>query len=127
LKTLGFTDRAVLGFVLSESVLIMLIGGLVGLGAGWILVQGLAQQLGAFLPGIFLSPGAVLTGVALMVGAGVAAGIFPALTAMRLPIVTALARGWTMLKRILAITWLNLCNLPRRMALSLVAVVGVAA
>ncbi|HLT90180.1 MAG TPA: ABC transporter permease [Woeseiaceae bacterium] len=93
LKTLGFTDRAVLGFVLSESVLIMLIGGLVGLGAGWILVQGLAQQLGAFLPGIFLSPGAVLTGVALMVGAGVAAGIFPALTAMRLPIVTALARG----------------------------------
>lgn len=32
-----------------------------------------------------------------------------------------------MLKRILAITWLNLCNLPRRMAVSLVAVVGVAA
>jgi putative ABC transport system permease protein len=32
-----------------------------------------------------------------------------------------------MLKRIVAITWLNLCNLPRRLAVSLVAVIGVAA
>jgi len=34
-----------------------------------------------------------LVGSLAAVGAGVAAGIFPALTAMRLPIVTALARG----------------------------------
>jgi putative ABC transport system permease protein len=93
LKTLGFSDRSVLGIVLSESILIILMGGLLGLGIGWVLVQGMAQQLGAYLPGIFLSPAAILTGVALMVGAGILAGIFPALKAMRLSIVDALARA----------------------------------
>jgi len=93
LKTLGFGDRAMLGIVLSESILIMLMGGLLGLGLGWLVVQGLAQQMGAFLPGIFLSPGAIVGGVAMMVGAGILAGIFPALTAMRLSIIDALARA----------------------------------
>ncbi len=93
LKTLGFDDRTVLGVVLSESILIMLLGGLLGLGLGWVLVQGLSQQLGAFLPGIFLSPGAIATGIGMMVGAGILAGIFPALKAMRLSIIDALAKA----------------------------------
>lgn len=93
LKTLGFRDRSVLGVVLSESILIMSIGGLIGLGIGWLVVQGLTKALSAFLPGIFLSWQSLLTGVALMILAGIAAGIFPALKAMRLSIVDALARG----------------------------------
>ena len=93
LKTLGFPDKAVLGIVLSESILIMLIGGLLGLGIGWLVVQALASNLGAFLPGLFLSPQAALGALGLIVAAGVAAGIFPAVKAMRLSIVDALARG----------------------------------
>jgi putative ABC transport system permease protein len=93
LKTLGFEDRTVLGIVLSESILIMLIGGLLGIGVGWVLVQGVSQQAGAFLPGIYLSPTAVLTSISIMVGAGIVAGIFPALHAMRLSIIDALARA----------------------------------
>jgi len=93
LKTLGFGDRVVLGIVLSESVLIMLMGGLLGLGLGWVLIQGIAQQTAAFLPGIFLSPTAIAGALAMMIGAGILAGIFPALTAMRLSIVDALARA----------------------------------
>jgi len=93
LKTLGFSDRSVLGVVLSESILIMLIGGLLGIGVGWVLVQGAAQAMGAFLPGIFLSPQAMLTAVGIMVLAGIVSGIFPALTAMRLSIIDALARA----------------------------------
>jgi putative ABC transport system permease protein len=93
LKTLGFPDRSVLAIVLSESILIMLIGGLLGLGIGWIVVQGLASTLGAYLPGLFLSPQAALAALGLIVAAGTAAGIFPALKAMRLSIVDALARG----------------------------------
>jgi putative ABC transport system permease protein len=93
LKTLGFSDRSVLGVVLSESVLIMLIGGLFGLGIGWLVVQGLAIEMGAFLPGIYLTPEAMLTAVGIMVLAGVVAGIFPALKAMRLSIIDALARA----------------------------------
>lgn len=93
LKTLGFGDRTVLGIVLSESILIMLMGGLLGLGLGWLLVQGIARQFAAFLPGVFLSPAAIVGGVALMVGAGILAGIFPAVKAMRLSIIDALARA----------------------------------
>lgn len=93
LKTLGFEDRTVLGIVLSESILIMSIGGLLGLGLGWLLVQGIAQQMAAFLPGVFLSPQAMLVAVGIMIGAGIVAGIFPALKAMRLSIIEALARA----------------------------------
>lgn len=93
LKTLGFSDGSVLGIVLSESILIMLMGGLLGLGLGWLVVQGLAKQFAAFLPGVFLSPGAIAAAIAMMVGAGILAGIFPALKAMRLSIIDALARA----------------------------------
>jgi putative ABC transport system permease protein len=93
LKTLGFSDRSVLGIVLAESIVIMLIGGLLGLGVGWVLVQGAAKAMGAFLPGMFLSPTAIATAVAIMIGAGIAAGIFPALKAMRLSIIDALSRA----------------------------------
>ena len=93
LKTVGFGDKAVLGIVLSESILIIAIGGLLGLGIGWIIVQGAAQAMGASLPGIYLSPQAMLIAVGIMIGAGIFAGLFPAMKAMRLSIVDALARG----------------------------------
>ena len=93
LKTLGFSDRSVLGIVLAESIVIMLIGGLLGLGVGWMLVQAAAKAMGTFLPGMFLSPTATITAIAIMIGAGIAAGIFPAVKAMRLSIIDALARA----------------------------------
>jgi putative ABC transport system permease protein len=93
LKTLGFSDRSVLGVVLTESIVIMLIGGLIGLGIGWLLVQGAAATAGSMLPGIYLPPQSILLAIAIMIGAGLLAGIFPALKAMRLPIVDALARA----------------------------------
>lgn len=94
LKTLGFQDRSILAIILSESVLVMLIGGLLGLGLGWAAVQGFSQSsAAAMLPGLFVSPEMLLGGVLLMIIAGVAAGIFPALKATRLTIVAALARS----------------------------------
>ena len=93
LKTLGFSDRSVLGVVLSESIVIMLMGGLLGLGVGWIIVQVVAGQMGAMLPGMYLTSSAILTAVCIMVGAGIVAGIFPAIKAMRLSIIDALARA----------------------------------
>jgi putative ABC transport system permease protein len=93
LKTLGFSDRSVLGIVLSESLIIMLIGGGLGLLLGWFVVQGAADALGAFLPGIYLEPESLLTAIGIMLLAGIAAGIFPALKAMRLTIIDALARA----------------------------------
>ena len=93
LKTLGFGDRTVLAIVLAESILIIAIGGVLGMALGWLVVQGLAEQMGAFLPGIFLSRAAIAGGIGLILGAGILAGIFPAIKAMRLSIVDALARA----------------------------------
>ena len=93
LKTLGFNDRTVLGVVLSESLLIMSIGGVLGLLVGWVLVQGAAAELGGFLPGIYFAPESALTAIAIMFAAGIGAGIFPALKAMRLSIIDALSRA----------------------------------
>jgi len=93
MKTVGFRDSTVLGIVLSESILIMLIGGLLGLAVGWFLCKGIAAALAAYIPGIFVSSEIVLMAIAFMLAAGLLAGIFPALHAMRLSIVDALARG----------------------------------
>jgi putative ABC transport system permease protein len=92
LKTLGFEDRSVMSIVLAESVLVMIIGGSIGLGLSWLLVTGAAKQFAVFLPGIVLTGEAMLTAVVLMIVAGVITGIFPAMRAMRLTIVEALAR-----------------------------------
>ncbi len=93
LKTLGFRDGTVLGIVLTESILIMGMGGVLGLVLGWVAAQVVAAALAAFIPGIAVSPQIVLAGIVVMVGAGILAGAFPALKAMRLTIVDALARG----------------------------------
>ena len=91
LKTLGFEDRSVLFIVLAESSLVMLVGGALGLGAAVLLLNVvLVGQIP--LPGIYIDSQAIITGVAYMLLAGIAAGIFPAIRAMRLTIVDALAR-----------------------------------
>ena len=86
LKTVGFEDKTVLGIVLSESVLIMLLGGLLGLGTGWLLLE-----FGGMLPGVVLPSSSIVTALGFMIGAGLLAGLFPALKAMRLSIIDALA------------------------------------
>ncbi|MEM7282920.1 MAG: FtsX-like permease family protein [Pseudomonadota bacterium] len=93
LKTLGFKDGTVLGIVLGESLLVIALGGLLGLGLGWFVVQGIAQTMGTMLPGMYFTGEAWLIGIGLILAAGILAGIFPALKAMRLTIVDALARG----------------------------------
>ncbi|HNP36130.1 MAG TPA: FtsX-like permease family protein [Woeseiaceae bacterium] len=93
LKTLGFEDRSVLGIVLSESILIMLIGGLLGIGLGKLIIGIVAPSMGAFLPGLYLRPESIMLAIGIMFVAGIAAGIFPAFKAMRLSIVDALAHA----------------------------------
>lgn len=94
LKTLGFENGSVMGIVLAESMLIMLLGGLIGLGSAWLLLLAAAKQIAAILPGgLVLTGEAALTALLFMVLAGIASGIFPAMRAMRLTIVEALNRS----------------------------------
>jgi putative ABC transport system permease protein len=90
LKTLGFSDGSVLGFVLAEALALCAIGGLVGLA--------LATLLGAIVEkgsgGQFqLSVGSYVwaIGLAAIAIMSVAVGLLPALRARRLRIVDALA------------------------------------
>lgn len=92
LKTLGFSDVAVMLLVLAESILISLIGGLIGLFFASIFVSGAEQALSAFLPGLGFTDTIMLMGIALMILFGFVTGIIPALQALRLNIVAALRR-----------------------------------
>jgi putative ABC transport system permease protein len=92
LKTLGFTNGGVLGLVLAESVLITVLGGVLGLaGAAWLGVQ-FEPVFRQYLPGFSLPADAILRGAAFMVALGLLAGAVPAWQAMRLRIVQALRR-----------------------------------
>jgi putative ABC transport system permease protein len=93
LKTLGFRDGAVLALVLGEAVAITLLGGLLGLALAVGATRALAPALSQFLPAFMVPPSALWQGLGFMLLLGVAAGLWPALAAMRLQIVTALRRA----------------------------------
>ena len=92
LKTLGFSNAAILLLVLSESVLIAVIGGGLGLVVAWLFVQQ-GDPTGGMLPIFVLPSRDVVVGAALIVGLGIVAGLLPALTAMQLKITDALRRS----------------------------------
>jgi putative ABC transport system permease protein len=87
LKTLGFGDAAVLGLVMAESLLLCVAAALVGLGLSF----GAIPIVRMGLQGMELSRGALLPGIGVAVLLGVIVGLPPALRAMRLSIVDALA------------------------------------
>ena len=91
LKTLGFTDRAVLALVLGESFAIAVAGGALGLGLGRLLI-GLGDPTGGFLPTFVMPPRDLAVGGALVILLGLASGVVPAVQATRLRIVDALRK-----------------------------------
>jgi putative ABC transport system permease protein len=92
LKTLGFSNGAVLTLVLAESLFIALLGGVLGLGLAWIVVQQ-GDPTGGMLPAFMLPTRDLVTGAWLMLTLGLLAGAFPAAQAMQLRITDALRRN----------------------------------
>lgn len=92
LKTLGYTNGAILALVLGESVLIAVLGGSLGLAAAWLFVQQ-GDPTGGMLPIFVLPARDVAIGAALVVGLGIVAGLLPAVSAMQLKITDALRRA----------------------------------
>lgn len=93
LKTIGFSNRSVLAMVLAESILLLLIGGVIGLGLVSLIVPALAAKSGGMLPVHAVSGATWLTGIGLMLLIGIVVGLLPALRAMRLNIIEALRVG----------------------------------
>ena len=91
LKAMGFSNLQALGLVLAESFLLAGVGGLVGLGLAGLLIAGGDPTKGA-LPIFYFPAKDVITGVLLVAALALAAGILPALRAMRLQIADALKR-----------------------------------
>jgi putative ABC transport system permease protein len=90
LKTLGFSDNSVLGFVLAETVALCAIGGLVGLSLATLLGAAVSKVAGPMLP-MAVDGRVWLTGLVAIVVLSLVVGLLPALRARRLKIVDALA------------------------------------
>jgi putative ABC transport system permease protein len=93
LKTLGFESKRIFKMVLAESCLLAFLGGLLGLGAAYLIVTGAAEQMARFLPNLVLDQNIVLQALGYMLLLGLVTGMAPAIAALRLNIVTAFSRG----------------------------------
>lgn len=90
LKTLGFSDNRVLGFVLAETFALCAIGGVVGLTLATLLGAGVQRAVGPMLP-IAVDARVWAAGGIAIVLLTLVVGLLPALRAQRLKIVDALA------------------------------------
>jgi len=91
MKTVGFGDVTILMLVMAESLLVAAAGGAVGLAlAKAFTLHG--DPTRGMLPYFYLSNVSLVVGFGLALLAGAAAGIIPAVGAMRLKIVDALRR-----------------------------------
>jgi putative ABC transport system permease protein len=92
LKAIGFTDRSVLFFVLAESLVIALIGGVLGLGLAILAIPVVGATLNGLLPPLLLSVSVLSVGLGFALLVGAASGLLPGIGAMRLRVVNALRR-----------------------------------
>ncbi|MEO8748054.1 MAG: FtsX-like permease family protein [Rhodanobacter sp.] len=91
LKTIGFSNQSVQAMVLAESILLLLLGGVIGLALVSAIVPAIGAASGGMVPVHGLGANTWILGVALMLAIGVIVGWIPAWRAMRLNIVDALS------------------------------------
>jgi putative ABC transport system permease protein len=91
LKAIGFSDRAVLGFILGESMVIALTG-CVGLLLALVAIPALSRSMAGLLPPLLVTAKTLTYGVIAAIVVGFASGILPAWGAMRMRVVNALRR-----------------------------------
>jgi len=97
LRAVGFQPGHVLGFIVAESALVGLVGGMLGAGFSWLLVNkmlgpAVEENMGGFFP-YFTAPGTVLlAGLGFAALLGLLAGLIPGVLASRLKVTDALRR-----------------------------------
>jgi putative ABC transport system permease protein len=92
LKAIGFQRGLVLTMVLGESVLISLLGGTVGVATGRGMWSAVHHFWPAYIPIDFMAPEVLAYGVLVAGGVGLVSGIFPAIRAAGLSVITGLRR-----------------------------------
>lgn len=90
LKAVGYSDRAVLGLVVAESLILAAVGG----SAGLLLAKGMTSAIGSLgmLGTLYLAPVWLAWGFVLILAVGIVSAAVPAWGAMRLRVVDALRR-----------------------------------
>jgi putative ABC transport system permease protein len=91
LKTIGFSNKSVLGLVLAEAVLLIVLGGVLGLLLAQVLLPAVNAGSGGRMNFPPIGGSTWARGLALLLGIGLVVGWLPALRGMRLRIVDALA------------------------------------
>jgi putative ABC transport system permease protein len=95
MRCIGFSGTSAMIGTMVESVLVALVGGLLGLAAAWIFFDGLTTStLGSgFTQVVFsfaLTPAVAMNGIVIALIIGIGGGLFPAIRAARIPIREAL-------------------------------------
>ena len=96
MRTLGFRRTHILSFILSESVLMALLGGLIGVFlAKWVIIPGMVKgmqttPMAPFLLNFRVGWQVLLSAFAISVGIGILAGFVPAIRSSRIKIVDGL-------------------------------------
>ena len=90
LKALGFNDRTVVGLVLAESLLITLVGGLLGAGLARLVFAFSNFNAGGFFQQFKVTDGTLAQAMGIALFLGLVSGLAPAWNAARLRIVDAL-------------------------------------
>ena len=91
LKAVGYSDKFVLALVLSEALLLAVVGGGLGILLAKLFTLG-GDPTRGMLPFFYLSPSAAIAGLFAALAVGILGGILPAFSAMRLRVVDALRR-----------------------------------
>ncbi len=91
LKTLGFTTPQVLTMIITESVIIAMLGGMIGCLLAYAVSRGVSRLALPFLQfGLPMPPVVVLISLAVAFAIGLFSSVFPAFNASRVPITDAL-------------------------------------
>ncbi|QIL21631.1 ABC transporter permease [Thermomonas sp. HDW16] len=95
MRALGFRGLPVVSAVMLETMLLALLGGLLGAGLAWLVFNGytvstLGQNFSQVVFQFRVSPELLWTGLKWALGIGLVGGLFPALRAARLPVTEAL-------------------------------------
>ncbi|HVB38323.1 MAG TPA: FtsX-like permease family protein, partial [Vicinamibacterales bacterium] len=91
LKAIGYSQRFILLYVMAESLVVALIGGLLGVALAKALTMG-GDPTHGLLPLFYLPAQDMALGVGLALAVGALAGALPAIAASRLKVVDALRR-----------------------------------
>ena len=91
LKALGFQNPLLFGIVLAESVMITVIGGVIGIVAAALLFRP-GNAMTSFIPGFQVQTETMWLGLLIALALGIVSGVVPAWQAARLSVVQALRR-----------------------------------